>query len=260
MPARHPSTASCASDSPQPTPARSRTSPRSMPRGAARMRVRCPARTPRRHTGGCTTARAARSLRPASSGCSLHRHLHRDLVAGAGAAAPAAALVVVMSVAVVIAALIVAVSMVLMVTMPVLLAALGTIAGLVLRGSHEIHRPVAGVVLVAVLTPVLGMARRHVQIERLQRHRLGHHHRHRDDRLRVHQRRWRPVTQHYPAIHTGNDLTGDRRIDTHILRTRQGHDRHQGESRLQYERDRSHKYSSGRLTVRPHGAHYAKGW
>src|SRR5256885_13105671 len=56
-----------------------------------------------------------------------------------------------------------------------LFRSLGTIAGFVLRGAHEIHRPVAGVVLVAVLAPVLGMARRHVQIDRLHRHRLSDH-------------------------------------------------------------------------------------
>src|SRR5256885_15430965 len=82
--------------------------------------------------------------------------------------------------------------MVPMVTVLVLLAALGTIAGLVLRGAHEIHRPVAGVVLVAVLAPVLRVTRRHVQIDRLHRHRLSHHHRHGDYRLRVEDRRSYP--------------------------------------------------------------------
>src|SRR5256885_5539538 len=98
-----------------------------------------------------------------------------------------------------VAVLIVAVSMA--VTVLVLLAALGTIAGLVLRGAHEIHRSVAGVVLVAVLAPVLGMARRDVQIDRLHRHRLSHHHGHRDDRLRVDERRWRPGTPYPPPRH-----------------------------------------------------------
>src|SRR5882762_2943035 len=121
-----------------------------------------------------------------------------------------------MSVVVVtIAALIV--SMLAMVCMLVLLAALVTIARLVLRGAHEIHRPVAGVVLVAVLAPVLRMTRRHVQIDRLHRYRLSHHHRHGDYRLRVDDPRWRPVSQHHPAIHPRNDFAGDGRIDTHTL-------------------------------------------
>src|SRR5437879_11173298 len=116
-----------------------------------------------------------------------------------------------MSVVVVtIAALIV--SMLAMMCMLVLPAALVTIARLVLRGAHEIHRPVAGVVLVAVLAPVLGMARRHVQIDRLHRHRLSHHHRHRDERLRVDERRWRPVTQYHPPVHARSDFAGDARV------------------------------------------------
>src|SRR5256885_9262489 len=110
-----------------------------------------------------------------------------------------------------VAVLIVAVSMVPMVTVLVLLAALGTIAGLVLRGAHEIHRPVAGVVLVAVLAPVLGMARRHVQIDRLHRHRLSHHHRHGEDRLRVDERRWRAGNQYHPPLHAPGALTRDGR-------------------------------------------------
>src|SRR5256714_8923280 len=131
-----------------------------------------------------------------------------------------------------VAVLIAAVSMVPMVTVLVLLAALGTIAGLVLRGAHEIHWPVAGVVLVAVLAPVLGMARRHVQIDRLHRHRLSHHHRHGEDRLRVDERRWRPGTPYHPPGHPPGDLTRDGRGDTPTLLVGPGHGRAQRPARL----------------------------
>src|SRR6266853_2733997 len=168
-----------------------------------------------------------------------------------------AASVVVMSVVVItITALIVPVLA--MMTMLVLfVAALRTIAGLVLRGAHEIHRPVAGVVLVAVLAPVLRVTRRHVQIDRLHRRRLSHHHRHGHYRLHINDARWRPVTQHHLAIYARNDFAGDGRVDTHTLRVDQGHGRHQGHGQLQYETDRSHKHSSG-LIDRTHGANYAK--
>src|SRR5215472_15855469 len=50
---------------------------------------------------------------------------------------------------------------------PVLaLPAIAIEARLVFLRSHEIHRPVAGVVLVAVLAPVLGMSRGYVQVDR----------------------------------------------------------------------------------------------
>src|SRR6202140_5875182 len=126
-----------------------------------------------------------------------------------------------MSVAVVttIAAIILPTAVVAMVSMLVLfVAALGSIAGFILGRSHEIHRPVAGVVLLAMLAPGLGMTRWHVQIDRLHRHRLSHHPRHGDYRLRVHERRRRPVTQHHVAIHAGNDFAGDRWADADILR------------------------------------------
>src|SRR5438046_4783191 len=142
-----------------------------------------------------------------------------------------------------VAVLIVAVSMVPTVTVLVLLAALGTIAGLVLRGAHEIHRSVAGVVLVAVLAPVLGMARRDVQIDRLHRHRLSHHHGHRDDRLRVDERRWRAVTQYHLPVHARSHFAGDARVVTYTLRDGQGHGRRPGQARLQHETDPSQSHS-----------------
>jgi hypothetical protein len=60
------------------------------------------------------------------------------------------------------------------------------VARRIFGGSDEIHRPVTGVVLTAVLTPVLGMPRRNMQINRgrrgrvryrLDQHRLGVHER-----------------------------------------------------------------------------------
>src|ERR1700674_4757725 len=87
-----------------------------------------------------------------------------------------------------IAAILVPMSVIAMVTVVTVIAlpAVGAITGFILGGSYEIHRPVAGVVLLAMLAPVLGMTRRHVQINRLHRQRLSHHHRHGDYRLRVH--------------------------------------------------------------------------
>src|SRR5437879_13682318 len=121
-----------------------------------------------------------------------------------------------MSVVVVtIAALIV--SMLAMMCMLVLPAALVTIARLVLRGAHEIHRPVAGVLLVAVLAPVLRVTRRHVQIDRLHPHRLTHHHRHADYQLRSDDRRWRAVCEHHLARPPRSDFDGAATADTHPL-------------------------------------------
>ena len=56
---------------------------------------------------------------------------------------------------------------------------------------HEIHRLAAGVVSVAMFTPVLLMARRYIQINRLAHH--GYGLLHDDDRLRADQDRLRIV-------------------------------------------------------------------
>src|SRR5215469_331940 len=93
-----------------------------------------------------------------------------------------------------------------------------TVARLIFGGSHEVHRPVAGVIFMAVPAPVLRMTRRHVQVDRLQYgrsddYRGGHRH----DWLGVHHRRWCPVANHDMAIHAWNHLTGDVGADTDTL-------------------------------------------
>src|SRR5262249_6185480 len=132
----------------------------------------------------------------------LHPRLHRRLVARS--------VVVVMSV-LVLAAVLVTALVPAMVSVPVL-TAFAPLAGVVFRRSYEVHRSIAGVILVTVLAPVLRMARRNVQIDRL-RLRYAHHHRCGLDHHRPsvdHRRGW-PVTDHHLAIHTGNHLAGDDR-------------------------------------------------
>src|SRR5205085_11407701 len=76
-------------------------------------------------------------------------------------------------------------------------------ARLILGGPHEIHRPVAGVVLVTVLAPVLGVTGRHVQVDRLHQHRLGHDDRRGEHWLGVDDRWRRAVTEHHLAVDSG---------------------------------------------------------
>ena len=52
---------------------------------------------------------------------------------------------------------------------------LATVARLIFGGLDEIHRALAGVVLMAVLVPVLGVPRGHVQVDRLDGHCADHH-------------------------------------------------------------------------------------
>src|SRR5258706_14650979 len=65
------------------------------------------------------------------------------------------------------------------------------VPGLVFGGLHEVHRPPAGVVPVAVLRPVPGMTRGHMHVDRRHGQRLDllddHH------RLRIQDGRRRPV-------------------------------------------------------------------
>src|ERR1700758_4555311 len=79
-----------------------------------------------------------------------------------------AELVVVMVTVVVIVAVIV------VMTVPVL-GVVRTVTRLIFRGLHEVYRSIAGVVLMAVLVPVLGVSGRHVQVDRLDRGGAGDH-------------------------------------------------------------------------------------
>jgi len=63
------------------------------------------------------------------------------------------------------------------------------VARLIFRGPDEVHRPVAGMIFMAVLTPVMSVLRRNVQINGRRRNRV----RYRLDRHRLSvQHRWRP--------------------------------------------------------------------
>jgi hypothetical protein len=85
------------------------------------------------------------------------------------------------------------------------------IFGLVFLRSHEVHRPIAGIVLSTVLTPIPGMIRRDVQINGRRRSvlRLDH------DRLRVNDRRWAGVAEIDLTIHAGNNLARQHDADIH---------------------------------------------
>src|SRR5215469_9022700 len=134
---------------------------------------------------------------------------------------------------------------------------IGPVPGLIFGGPHEIHRPVAGVVLVTVLAPVLRMSRRHVQVDRLNRRstvdhwcRLNH------DRLCVHDWRWRLIAEHHLAIHSRHDLAANSRVDADILRARGRHCRPDCQHRQGHQRDRSHIHTS-QLTVHHGPVNYA---
>src|SRR6266545_2956425 len=87
------------------------------------------------------------------------------------------------------------------------------VAGLVFGGLHEVHRPRASVVLVAVLRPVLGMPWGHVHVDRRHGHRLGlfddHH------RLRIQDGR-RPVADVDAPVYPWLDLALDAYPDADI--------------------------------------------
>src|SRR4029077_1265119 len=103
------------------------------------------------------------------------------------------------------------------VVMPVILVAM--VARLGLGRLHEVHRPVAGMVLVTVLAPMLLVSRRYMQINRLRRWRTDHHrYRLHHHWLGVHHRWRRSVADHDLTIHARHDLAADHGIHTHTLR------------------------------------------
>jgi hypothetical protein len=57
--------------------------------------------------------------------------------------------------------------------MPVIVV-LRVVARLIFSGLHEIHRSLARMVFVAVLAPILGVARRYVQVDGLDRRGANH--------------------------------------------------------------------------------------
>src|SRR6266581_4334383 len=88
------------------------------------------------------------------------------------------------------------------------------VTGLVFGGLHEVHRPLAGVVLVAVLRPVPGMPRGHMHVDRRHDHRPGllddHH------RLRIQDGRRRPVADVDAPVYPRLDLALDAYPDADI--------------------------------------------
>lgn len=86
------------------------------------------------------------------------------------------------------------------------------VSRLILGRLHEIHRPVTGIVFLAMFGPVLCMTRWHVQIDRLIHRPLGLLDN--DHRLRVDdRRRWR-VAKLHSAIDARSNFTANRDIDS----------------------------------------------
>jgi hypothetical protein len=85
------------------------------------------------------------------------------------------------------------------------------ILGLVFLRFYEVHRAVAGIVLMTVPAPIFGVIRRDVQINGRRRSvlRLDH------DRLRVHDRWWSSVADIDLTIHAGNNLARQHDADIH---------------------------------------------
>jgi len=108
------------------------------------------------------------------------------------------------------------VAMIVVSIVPVIVSIMPVIAACVVRlvfcGSYEVHRPIAGVVLSAMLAPILCMARRHVQVDGRRRGclRLDQH------RLRIDHGRRRGVADLNLTIHTWRHLPRQHDIDAQI--------------------------------------------
>src|SRR5579864_3498433 len=127
-------------------------------------------------------------------------------------AVPVAAIVVIAVLAVMPVVMVLVVAVVPVLALP----ALAIESRLIFGRPHEIDRPVAGMVLMTVLTPVPGMSGRHVQVDRLRgrnAHRDGLDH----DRLRGDERRRRLTADHHLAIDPRHHLSGDDRTDADCL-------------------------------------------
>jgi hypothetical protein len=80
---------------------------------------------------------------------------------------------------------------------------------------HEIHLPVAGVILATVQPPRASVLRRNVQVKRLRDHNMWRRLLN-DHRLRVDQSRRRMTAEIHAPVHAGSDLTVYRDSDVHI--------------------------------------------
>jgi hypothetical protein len=89
------------------------------------------------------------------------------------------------------------------------------VTGLIFGGPHEIHLPVARVVLVTMQAPVPGVLRRNMQVKRFRYDnvwwRLLD-----DDRLRIDQRRRRPAPDVDATIDARRNFTVNRHSNIHI--------------------------------------------
>jgi hypothetical protein len=85
------------------------------------------------------------------------------------------------------------------------------VARLIFRGPDEVHRPVAGMIFMAVLTPVMSVLRRNVEINGRRRNRV----RYRLDRHRLSvQHRWRRfIAQLHLAVDSRRNLSGQNDIE-----------------------------------------------
>jgi hypothetical protein len=117
--------------------------------------------------------------------------------------------VVIVVMTVTMAMIVVSIVLVIVSIMPVIAA---SVVRLVFCRSYEVHRPIAGVVLSAMLAPILCMARRHVQVDGRWRGclRLDQH------RLRIDHGRRRGVADLNLTIHTGRHLPRQHHIDAQI--------------------------------------------
>ena len=78
------------------------------------------------------------------------------------------------------------------------------VVGIVLPRLHEVHRPIARVVLVAMLVPLFRMPGRHMEIDRLKRARLAYDH----HGLRINEYRRRRIADLDAPINAGLDFAG----------------------------------------------------
>jgi hypothetical protein len=90
------------------------------------------------------------------------------------------------------------------------------IPGLVLLRSDEVHRPITGVVLAAVLAPISGVARRHVQVNRGRWSCL----RHDQHGLRIHEWRGRIVADSNLTVYSWGHLSRQHDANVKVARTR----------------------------------------
>jgi hypothetical protein len=124
-------------------------------------------------------------------------------------------IVVAVVVPVVVPIVVVVMTVATIVVVPVIVSIMPVIASvvrLVFCRSYEVHRPIAGVILAAVLAPILRMTRRHVQVDgrRRGRLRLDQH------RLCIDDGRRRGVADLNLAIDTGRHLSRHDDIDAQI--------------------------------------------